>query len=98
MADVLILCYPAVSPGGPVTLSGPRGRREPPPRRLPDRASARATRRGAIPAPPADRTLAVTFDDGFRSVHRLAAPIMRELGVPGTLFVPTGLAGAGRTL
>lgn len=36
--------------------------------------------------------LAVTFDDGMVSVARHAAPILRDLGIPWTLFVVTGWA------
>jgi peptidoglycan/xylan/chitin deacetylase (PgdA/CDA1 family) len=36
----------------------------------------------------------VTFDDGYRDVILRAQPIMRELGIPATVFVPTGFAGA----
>ncbi|MGE5597687.1 MAG: polysaccharide deacetylase family protein [Hyphomicrobiales bacterium] len=40
----------------------------------------------------AGRKLAITFDDGLRSVAEHAAPILRDFGVPWTLFVVTGLA------
>lgn len=41
------------------------------------------------------RRAAVTFDDGFQSVFDNALPIMANLRIPATLFVPTGyLAGA----
>ena len=50
----------------------------------------------AVTAPPHARTLAVTFDDGLSSVVRLALPALRELGVPATVFVPTGFVGSGR--
>jgi peptidoglycan/xylan/chitin deacetylase (PgdA/CDA1 family) len=33
--------------------------------------------------------LAVTFDDASESVYRLGMPILQELGLPGTVFVPT---------
>ncbi len=36
----------------------------------------------------------VTFDDGYRDVLVRADPILRELGIPATVFVPTGFAGA----
>lgn len=36
--------------------------------------------------------LAVTFDDGLRSVARNAAPILKELGIPWTMFVVTDWA------
>lgn len=46
----------------------------------------------------AGRTFAVTFDDAAISVSRHAAPLMRELGVPGTIFVPTDYPDSGRMM
>ncbi len=39
------------------------------------------------------RRLAVTFDDGMRSVVDHAAPVLEELGVPWTMFVVADWAG-----
>lgn len=48
---------------------------------------ARAIRDGtAFP----ERTFSITFDDGFRSVHRVALPILRELRLTATVFVLVG--------
>jgi peptidoglycan/xylan/chitin deacetylase (PgdA/CDA1 family) len=38
------------------------------------------------------KSLAITFDDGIRSAATAAAPILREYGVPWTLFVVSGWA------
>ena len=38
--------------------------------------------------------MALTFDDGFRSVHDAALPVLREAGVVATLFLTTGFVGA----
>lgn len=35
------------------------------------------------------RAVAITFDDGYRSTHDLALPILREFGLPATVFVTT---------
>jgi peptidoglycan/xylan/chitin deacetylase (PgdA/CDA1 family) len=37
------------------------------------------------------RDLAITFDDGWKSVLTVAAPILDEYEIPSTLFVATGL-------
>lgn len=39
----------------------------------------------ALPANP----VMVTFDDGYRSCHDIALPILREVGVPATFFIAT---------
>jgi len=42
------------------------------------------------------RALAITFDDGYADNHDIAAPILRELGLPSTVFVTTGCLDGGR--
>jgi peptidoglycan/xylan/chitin deacetylase (PgdA/CDA1 family) len=37
-----------------------------------------------------ERGLAITFDDGYRNNLDVAAPILRELGLPATFFVTAG--------
>lgn len=42
------------------------------------------------------RSVALTFDDGYKSFLRYAYPILRELGFTATLFVYTDYVGLGR--
>ena len=41
------------------------------------------------------RAVCITFDDGYRSVHDLALPVLREFGLPATVFVTSGFVGEG---
>lgn len=41
------------------------------------------------------RAVCITFDDGYRSTHDLALPVLREFGFPVTVFVTTGYVGSG---
>jgi len=46
-------------------------------------------------APLPSRAVLLTFDDGYASVHDAAAPVMRELGIPGVAFlVSSQIAGS----
>jgi peptidoglycan/xylan/chitin deacetylase (PgdA/CDA1 family) len=40
------------------------------------------------------RAVCITFDDGYRSTHDLALPVLREFGFPATVFVTTGHMGS----
>jgi peptidoglycan/xylan/chitin deacetylase (PgdA/CDA1 family) len=39
-------------------------------------------------------TLSITFDDGYRDNFEVAAPILRQAGLPATFFVTTGFVGS----
>jgi peptidoglycan/xylan/chitin deacetylase (PgdA/CDA1 family) len=39
------------------------------------------------------RAVALTFDDGFRDFYDTAAPTLRRLGLPATVFLPAGYCG-----
>src|SRR5688572_1291094 len=45
-----------------------------------------------------DRAVAITFDDGFRNVLTDAAPALKRLGLPATLFVSTDFVFRGEML
>ena len=93
--DVLVLCYHAVSPTWTADLSVTPDALERQLRLLVDRGYRGATLSEAVRGTEADRTLVVTFDDAYRSVGTLAAPILAKLGLPGTVFVPTNWPDRG---
>ncbi len=98
MDDVLVLCYHGISESWPASTSVRPGDFEGQLSELVRRGYRGATISQALTAPPAERTLAVTFDDAHRSVLELAAPIMARLGIPGTVYVPTDYAGGERPM
>jgi peptidoglycan/xylan/chitin deacetylase (PgdA/CDA1 family) len=38
----------------------------------------------------------ITFDDGYRSCHDVALPLLREVGLPAVFFIPTAFVGERR--
>lgn len=59
---------------------------------LPLDEAVRRLAAGALP----ERSLAITFDDGYADNFRLALPILRRHGLPATFFVATGFLNGGR--
>jgi peptidoglycan/xylan/chitin deacetylase (PgdA/CDA1 family) len=92
--NVLVLCYHALSDRWPAALSTTPERFEAQLELLLGRGYRPVTFEQAVTDSAPGRTLAVTFDDAYRSVRELAHPIMQRLGVPGTVFVPTDWAGS----
>lgn len=89
MAEVMVLCYHAFSWSWNEPLSLPPELLERQLTALVRRGWRGATFTQAVFDPPSERTLAVTFDDGFLSVREHAYPLLSSLGLPGTVFVPT---------
>jgi len=90
---MLSLCYHAVSPDWPAALSVTPDNLERQIRHLLGRGYRAATFTDAVQRG-GDKTMAITFDDSYRSVIELGLPILARLGVPATVFVPTRWLGA----
>lgn len=95
MSDVLVLCYHAISDSWAASLSVTPSALHDQMQRLVRRGYRARRFSDAVLHPKVGRTLVVTFDDAFASVHALALPVLRELGIPATVFVPTGHVGGG---
>jgi peptidoglycan/xylan/chitin deacetylase (PgdA/CDA1 family) len=59
---------------------------------LPLREAVQRLRSGDLPA----RSVSITFDDGYANNCEVALPILRERGIPATVFVATGFLNGGR--
>ena len=44
------------------------------------------------------RAVCITFDDGYRSTHDLALPVLQQFGLPATVFVATGFVSEGSNM
>ena len=97
MTDTIVLCYHAVSPTWTADLSTTPELFERQLELLVRRGYRGVTFSQAV-AQPAGKTLAVTFDDAYRSVLELAQPILDRLGLPATVFAPTDGVEAGGVL
>lgn len=93
MPDLLILCYHAVSEDWPSEFSVPPERLDAQLRFLRRRGYRPATLTEALRHPPVKRTVAITFDDAYRSVIELAFPILSRAGFTATVFAPTSFVG-----
>jgi peptidoglycan/xylan/chitin deacetylase (PgdA/CDA1 family) len=88
MADVLVLCYHAISQRFPAPLSVTPEAFE---RQLQllSRAGYRGVTFEEAVQSPSGRTVAITFDDAFLSVLRLAKPLLDAAGFPASVYAPT---------
>lgn len=88
-ADLLVLCYHAVSETWPAELSVTPGALETQHSLLVRSGYRGTTFAQAVSQPPKGATLVVTFDDAFESVYRLARSTLARLDLPASVFVPT---------
>ena len=96
--NALVLCYHAVSRQWPSQLAVTPEQLSAQVELLLGRGYRGATFTETLRTPRKQKLLAVTFDDGYRSVLDLAWPILDRLGVPGTIFVPTKFIGQNRPM
>jgi peptidoglycan/xylan/chitin deacetylase (PgdA/CDA1 family) len=96
--DVLVLCYHAISDTWPAPLALPADALEEQLGTLVARGYRGTTFTRALTEPPEGRTLAVTFDDAYRSTIERALPVLSRLGLTATVFVPTNFVGAARPM
>lgn len=94
MADVLVLCYHAVSERFPAPLSVTPAAFERQLQLLARAGFEGATFDEAVRAPRPRRTVAITFDDAYLSVLELGKPILDEIGFPATVYAPTAYLDA----
>ena len=95
---MLVLCYHAVSEDWAAALSVTPAALDRQLARLVGWGYRGATFEQAVRDPPHRRTLVVTFDDAFRSVRRLAAPILRRHGMAGSVYAVTDHVGTERPM
>jgi peptidoglycan/xylan/chitin deacetylase (PgdA/CDA1 family) len=93
MRDVVVLCYHALSPDWAADLSITPDSFARQIEYLAGHGYVSVTFSEAASAPPARRTVAITFDDAFRSVLETARPILDRHGMKATVFVPTAFPG-----
>ncbi len=90
-ADLLVLCYHAVSEDWPAALSVTLQHFESQIELLASQGYQGTTFTRAALDQIEGRVVAVTFDDGYRSVYEHARPILDRHGFPATVFIPTQL-------
>jgi peptidoglycan/xylan/chitin deacetylase (PgdA/CDA1 family) len=96
--DTIVLCYHALSEDWRAPLSVTPQQFEFQIGLLASRGYRGATFTEAALAERPEKVVAVTFDDGYRSVIDLARPILDRHGFPGTVFVPTRFMDTGKPL
>lgn len=89
----LALCYHAVSEEWPADLSVTPAALAEQAEQLLIKGYHGVTFSGLVNATSARKLVAITFDDGFRSVYERALPILTSFGLVGTLFVATSYVG-----
>jgi peptidoglycan/xylan/chitin deacetylase (PgdA/CDA1 family) len=98
MSDVLVLCYHAVSDDWPCEYAISKAALGTQLSGLLRRGYRGATFSQALSDPPAPRTLAVTFDDAYRSVAERGFEVLESFGLRGTVFACADLIDSRRPM
>ena len=98
MKDSLVLCYHGVSQGWPADISIRPSQLERQLRHFLDLGYRPVTFTEAVTETRGDRTIAITFDDAYRSILEIAFPLLERLGAPATVFAPTAFVGTDRPI
>jgi len=96
--DTLILCYHGLSESWPSPSAIPVERLERQLCHVLERGYRGTTFSEAVLSRPRGKTVAVTFDDAYRSIGEQAFPLLSRLGLPATLFVPTQWVGRDKPM
>jgi peptidoglycan/xylan/chitin deacetylase (PgdA/CDA1 family) len=91
--EPIVLCYHAITPDWDSVMAVTPERFDQQLRRLLRLGYRPDTFTRALLTPAHERAFVVTFDDAFSSVREHALPILQRLGIPATLYVPTGWVG-----
>jgi peptidoglycan/xylan/chitin deacetylase (PgdA/CDA1 family) len=92
VSRLLVLCYHAVSEGWPSPAAISPDRLHAQLRFLLRLGYRPLTLSAALAEGPPRKAMAVTFDDAYVSILEAGLPVLDELGVPATVFVPTDAA------
>jgi peptidoglycan/xylan/chitin deacetylase (PgdA/CDA1 family) len=95
LADLLILCYHAVSASWPSFLAVDPERLGAQVRHLLRRGYRPMTLSEAVQGRDRGKRMVITFDDGYRSIISRGMPVLDALGVKATAFIQTDLADEG---
>ena len=96
--ELLVLCYHAVSDEWPSRLAVTTGDFRRQLSSLVDRGYRGVTFTDAVTGPADGKRLAVTFDDGYATLATKALPILAELGLVATVFMPTRFPDSGEPM
>jgi peptidoglycan/xylan/chitin deacetylase (PgdA/CDA1 family) len=93
VTDLLVLCYHAVSDTWPSPAAISPARLQAQLAYLLRRGYRPLTLSAALGESAPRKAMVVTFDDAYASIHRAGLPVLKRLGIPATVFVPTDAAG-----